>query len=392
MKLAYIVENYGQISETFVTDLVDGIARAGVDLRVFEDRHLAGCHGPTGDFSVAETGYATQYRSAVNWIGRLSKVSTRRDVGPGLRRFFAYRTLVEHLRAFGPDIAYIDHGNNAVLARAALMALGVPFVVHFHGRDASELLGSNDYREQIQRVFDDAAAVVVASLHIRRRLVLAGCPVEKIHLVHLGVNVDAIPDPDWETRRRLPPSVIHLGRLVEKKNPLALLHAFRLVNDKIPESTLTMVGDGPLRPLVEKRVARLRLTGAVHLAGALPHKEAIAELKKHRLYAQHSVTDSRGDQEGFSISILEAAANGLPVVSTLHDGIPENVVDGETGYLVPEFNYEVMAGRMIQLLSDHSLVEAMGRAGRKRVEEHFRFEQRVKSILALLETVAVRMV
>lgn len=388
MRIAYIVENYGQISETFVTDLVDGIARSGAEVRVFEDRHLAACHRPTGEFSVGETGFTTRHRAPVNWLGRLGKVALGRDVAPSLRRHLARRALLEPLRAFKPDVAYIDHGNNAVLARPALKFLGVPFVAHFHGRDASQLLGSNDYCEQLQRVFHDAAALVVASEHIRRRLVLAGCPGEKIHLVHLGVDVSAIPVPDWKERQKLPPSIIHLGRLVEKKNPLALLHAFALVKEKIPDATLTMVGDGPLRGEVERRATRLGLAGAVRLTGALPHKLALAELRQHRVYAQHCVTDSRGDQEGFNVSFLEAAAYGLPVVSTLHDGIPENVVDGETGFLVPEFHFEAMAERLVVLLSDPDLMEVMGRAGRRRVEERFRFEQRAAKILALLKAVA----
>ena len=271
-----------------------------------------------------------------------------------------------------------------MLVRSALKALEIPYVVHFHGRDASHLFGSKVYAEQLEDVFADSAGMIVASGHIRRRLILAGCPDEKIHLIPLGVQVDKIPEPDWASRRSIKPSVVHLGRLVEKKNPLALLHAFSIVKSQVPEATLTIIGDGPLRAPVERRIRELGLTDSVSLTGALPNDRALAELARHSLYAQHCVTDSSGDQEGFNISFLEAAASGLPVVSTLHDGIPENVVHGETGFLVPEYDYESMAERMVQLLRDPARMEAMGRAGRDRVASKFQFAHRADRIVSLL--------
>ncbi len=384
MKLAYIVENYGQLSETFVTDLVTGLGQEGIVGRVFTDKSFA---TPYGGFDLCETPFCHKGQFSTRWLGRCERLLGGSGLEARLGRRSARKILLPALQSFGAEVAYIDHGNNAILAREALVELGVPFVVHFHGRDASKLLASTDYQAEVRNVFCDALAVIVASHHIGRRLVLAGCPPEKIRHVSLGVDFNRIPEPQWEQRRGLPFSVIHVGRLVEKKQPIALLHAFSIVSKHIPEATLTFIGDGPLRSQLEDRVAILGLGASVRMAGPLAHDSVLEELQQHRIYAQHCVTDSQGDQEGFSVSMLEAAACGLPVVSTFHDGIPENVLDGKTGFLVPEYDFEAMAERIIRLLIDHELAEKMGAVGRLRVAENFRIEQRVAAIHAILREV-----
>ena len=108
-------------------------------------------------------------------------------------------------------------------------------------------------------------------------------------------------------------------------------------------------------------------------------------MNKHWIYAQHSVTAISGDKEGYAISPAEAAAHELPVVSTIHNGIPEHVIDGETGFLVPEFDYESMAERIIQLIQNPMLAKKMGRAGRNNILALNNPQKRIDKIYNLLE-------
>ncbi|MCH8328093.1 MAG: glycosyltransferase family 4 protein [Candidatus Marinimicrobia bacterium] len=146
----------------------------------------------------------------------------------------------------------------------------------------------------------------------------------------------------WQERLQAYPSVVFLGRLTGKKNPIALIHAFALVRASVPKAKLTIIGDGPLREKLVKRIEVLGLQSAVTILGVLDQEAAWNEMRHHWIYAQHSVSSISGDQEGFALSLAEAAAHELPVVSTWHNGIPENVIHGETGYLVREFDYEEM--------------------------------------------------
>jgi len=268
-----------------------------------------------------------------------------------------------------------------------LKDLKIPYCVHFHGVDASKYFSSKIYLDEIRKVFINAFKVVVMSNHIKRRLILAGCKEEKISLVPVAKYFENdLPQCNWAFRKRNLPSILSIGRLVEKKNPLALLYAFKIVKEKIPEAILTFIGDGPLKNELESRIIQLNLTKSVHLLGALEHKLAMQYFKSHWVYAQHCCTASNGDQEGFNNTMVEAASCGLPIVSTFHDGIPENVDNGENGFLVSEYDFEAMAEKIIILLNDTDLAEKMGQNGFKKYQKGFGVEIRVEKIANLLKS------
>ena len=262
----------------------------------------------------------------------------------------------------------------------------IPMVVHFHGMDASSAFNSVTYRSEIQQVFRYVSMVITASHHIKRLLVLKGCPPEKIKVVRYGVKVAEIQPKNWELRAPNP-AIIFLGRLTEKKNPVALVHAFNLVKKSVEDAQLTIVGDGPLRNEVEQVVKKLGLTDSVTMHGELSHEKAMEILSDHWVFAQHSVTASNGDQEGFALSPAEAAAYELPVVSTMHNGIPEHVIDGVTGYLVREFDYETMADKIIQLLRNRDLSVKMGQNGRLNILGLNNPQKRIESVKSILQLV-----
>jgi colanic acid/amylovoran biosynthesis glycosyltransferase len=102
------------------------------------------------------------------------------------------------------------------------------------------------------------------------------------------------------------------------------------------------------------------------------------------MYVQHSRTAPNGDEEGMGVTFVEASARGLPIVSTRHNGIPDVVLDGRTGYLVPEGDVDAMAQRIIELAENSSLWSTMGRAGRAHVEEGFSLDRQVARTVEVL--------
>jgi colanic acid/amylovoran biosynthesis glycosyltransferase len=296
----------------------------------------------------------------------------------------AKQCLLPILKKCKPDTIYIDYGTVAALAHSAFKELAIPFVVHFHGSDISSALNNSAYRQELQNVFNNASVLIVASNHVRRLLILEGAPPDKINLVRLGINLEGLIPKPWSERKSLPPSVVFLGRFTPKKHPVALLEAFALVKQKLSDAQLTMIGDGSEMPRVIQRIEKLGLEDSVKLYGALPRAEALSIVNEHWVFAQHSVTAPSGDQEGFGISLAEAAALELPIVSTLHNGIPEQVIDGKTGFLVREFDYEAMAERIIELLTNPELAEKMGKYGRHKISHLCLTNQRVDSINDIL--------
>ncbi len=384
MKIAYIASDFGLVSETFVQDLAIGLAEAGQTVKIFCNQATATRVDSLPLHVVRFLGVS----SLLDRVGlRVDRLLGQQGEARTYQRYLshAHRQLRPALRQYQPDVAYIDYGTVAALARSVLQELNIPFVVHFHGADITSALNNPAYRQALQQVFQTASALIVASDHVRRLLILEGAPAAKIHVVRLGVNLSGLQPLPWSERKRLPPSIVFLGRLTPKKHPIALLEAFALVKQQVPDAHLSIIGDGPELTRVQQRISSLDLSDAVTLYGALPRAEALAIVNRHWVFAQHSVTAPSGDQEGFGISLAEAAALELPIVSTLHNGIPEQVVDGKTGFLVREFDYEAMADYLAKLLFNPDSAEMIGKAGREKICELCKSKQRVQQIKELIQ-------
>ncbi len=388
MHIGYFTHSPVAISETFIHDLIYGLDARASKLTLFSGatstRALAGVTVlPTGYHEIPE---AKSYR-----LYKVGQVFGRR--GDVLRFNYAQATAQRILRQemaslVDLDAAYIDYGLSSAILAPLFTSLDIPFVVHVHGFDVSTALSSPRYKQAFIDSCHGARSIVAASHHLKRLLVLAGAPEHKIEVIRYGVSADTISPMPWSERRRLPPTVVHLGRLTEKKHPIALVHAFALVHRAIPDARLEIIGDGPLRAEVERRIKSLGLSQAVALHGALSRERSFPILNRCQVFAQHSVTSISGDQEGFPVSPAEAAMHELPVVTTAHSGLTENIVDGETGYLVQEHNYEAMVERIIHLLQHPDLAERMGKAGRRRILAMCRPEERADRIFTLLQTAA----
>ena len=132
-----------------------------------------------------------------------------------------------------------------------------------------------------------------------------------------------------------------------------------------------MAGDGPLLESCRLLADSLGLSNVVKFPGVLPPEAIARHMHGARAFVQHSLVTSDGDSEGFGIVFVEAGASALPVVATRHDGIPEIVLDGETGFLVEERDVGAMAERMSRLLREPGLAVELGSAARRRCEAHF---------------------
>ena len=225
-------------------------------------------------------------------------------------------------------------------------------------------------------------AVICSSHHIKRLCIIAGVKRDKLTVVPNALNETLLERTVQEKTKH--PSFVHLGRLTEKKHPIATLHAFHLVKRALPDATLKFIGDGPLMETLKQRTRQLAMTESVTFTGALSQEQALRELGDAWVYCQHSVTSSSGDQEGFANSIAEAGLLEIPCVSTLHNGIPEHVKHGDTGFLVREFDFEEMATRMIEIASDPILRDTLGRNAHNHYSINYSQKKRAELIKQLV--------
>jgi glycosyltransferase involved in cell wall biosynthesis len=287
------------------------------------------------------------------------------------------------LRIARPAVVLAEYGPTGAALREPCARVGVPLVVHFHGYDATERAILEKYAERYRALFRDAAAIVAVSRTMRRQLIDLGAPPEKVHCNPCGVDCQAFRGGDPAAA---PPVFLAVGRLVDKKGPDLTLRAFAEVYRACcPAARLRLVGDGPLAGRCRELAGALGVGDAVTFLGARPPAVVREEMRRARAFVQHSVRAPSGDCEGTPVGILEAGATGLPVVATRHGGIPDVVVEGETGLLVEERDVAGMAAAMRRLAEEPALAGALGRAARRRVEAQFTLEHSVGALWAILE-------
>jgi glycosyltransferase involved in cell wall biosynthesis len=262
---------------------------------------------------------------------------------------------------------------------------GLRLFAHAHGYDISLKLREKNWAWNYRRLAD-RATIISPSIFAQNLLVEHGIPRGRIIVIPYGTTFP--PASMIPTRSQLGEARVRflaVGRLVGKKAPHLLIEAFRRTLADCPGGELTIIGDGPLAGLLETAIRETGLEGRVKLLGRQPHDVVLQNYRTHDVFVQHSIVDpDTGDMEGLPVSILEAMAWGLPVVSTIHAGIPEAVVSGETGLLVKEQDIDSMAASMVALARDPSRRWAMGEKGRARLETRFAWDVEKASLLKLI--------
>ena len=373
--LAIVAPSFNHLSETFIADHVRTLAPGRTVLVSQDGRGSAGYGCPVlGHVQPAFTSFGPLDAWAKDLRFRL-----RRRFGPALS-FDDRMRLAAFLKEQEVTVVLAEYGPTGVLAADVCASLGLPLHVIFHGLDASALLRHATVRRRYKHLWPRAAGVICVSRALADRLVTAaGCPKSLVHIVPCGVDEAAFPPGTPEPGR-----ILAIGRLVEKKAPQLTIQAFAEVARRFPDAHLDVVGDGPLRAACAAAVAEAGLGDRVTLHGALPHAACGALLRRAAVFAQHSVTAATGDTEGSPVAIAEAMATALPVVATRHSGIPEQVEDGVTGYLVPEGDVAGMGVALARLLADPERARALGAAGRKRFLAGFTQAQSRRRLRAIL--------
>ena len=283
------------------------------------------------------------------------------------------------LAAFSPAIVHAQFGFSGPPALPLARAAGVPLVVTFRGSDITSR-PSPAYHRARRRVYQEAAAVLGVAQHLCDKLVADGCPPEKVGFLTTGIDVRKFDVPRLPAAR---PTVLFVGRLVEKKGLSDLLAAVPAVVQAVPEVSFELIGTGELQPAVDALAARF--PGHVLVRGRQPHTEVIAALQRAAVHCVPSRPAASGDSEGMPNVHLEAQAAGVPPVAFDADGVREAVLHGETGVLVPTGDVPALAAALIALLRDEPRRRALGEAGRERVRRHFDVRRQCAQLEALYD-------
>jgi glycosyltransferase involved in cell wall biosynthesis len=289
-------------------------------------------------------------------------------------------------RRHGVDHVHVHFANRAAHTALFLKEFsGIPFSVTAHGQDFMADLGEDDLLREISA----AAEFIAVETDYSRNLLQKRCPESagKIHRVYNGMDLTNFPALSPKTISDAPLRILSVGRLVPFKGFENLIAACAQLRSKQLNFTCHIIGDGPLREKLESQIMELGVHSVVKLRGALTQERVFQELKDCDIFALASITDQAGASDVFPTVIQEAMASARAVVSTRLAGIPETVVDGETGFLVPPGDINALASALEKLMREPALRSRFGAAGRARIEQHFQIATTIRPLLDLLRPV-----
>lgn len=351
MKIALITRRYPPLiggAEKVLSYLADALAAEGAEVVVV-----------TSALGVPAS-EATDQAPAVPVV-RLA-TSPLRFVGTWLYM----RNLAAWLARNPIDLAYVSMlKHDAFVAVGLGRRLGFPVVLRPEGAGATGDLawqGWGRFGRRIGRRCRLADVVVAISPAIHAELRAAGYEAERI--INLPNGVPIPPEP-WHPRPDGSdhPRAVFVGRLASEKGLETLIDAWPIVRAARPTAQLVLVGEGPERPALEARIARLGLGEAIELAG--PRADPTPALRAADLFVLPSL------EEGMSIALLEAMALGLPAVASAIPGNLRLLHDGEHGRLVPPGDPAALARAVLDRWADPRAALDRAAAGRRRVAEHF---------------------
>lgn len=302
-----------------------------------------------------------------------------------------------YLKALNGRKAKLIHahfGVEGVYALSLAKILKLPLITTFHGFDATTsvkaLVNSGspswiNYARLRNKLAQHGDIFLCVSNFIRNRVIELGFPAEKTHVHYIGIDSKSIQPRALENET---PVILHVARLVEKKGTEYLIRAFTDVVKNVPEAKLTIIGDGPLKTYLSELVNSLGLNSSVTLEGAQSHESVLSHMQKSAMLVLPSVYSKTGDAEGLGMVLLEAAAYGLPLIGTNHGGIPEVVIDGETGYLVPERDSDSLSDKIISLMTNQNDRIRMGKNARSLIESQFDIHVQTKKLEAFYDEVS----
>jgi len=395
MRVAFIVWEFPVLSETFVLNQITGLIDRGHQVDIYA--HIPGdtqkVHPDVTRYRLLER---TAYVPAIpkNVGLRLLKairlcfqnfqrnprlaLSALNFVKYGQRSLSLWFTyaIAPLLDTPTYDIIHAQFGTDGLtsLALRDIGALRGKLITTFRGYDISTYVQSNG-KDVYQSLFETGDFFLANCEFFRQRAIQLGCDPAQIKVHGSGIDCRRFTFKPRQPAADGVMRIVTTGRLVEKKGIEYSIRAIAQLLQRYPRLEYSIVGDGELRPELEQLIQSLGVGDRIHLCGRKQQQELIELLDQAHLFVAPSVTATDGNQDAPVNVLKEAMAMGLPVVSTLHGGIPELVEDGISGFLVPERDVAALRDRLEYLVTHPECWPEMGLAGRTFVETHFDIER-----------------
>lgn len=378
MRIAFLVSEFPSVSQTFVLNQIVGLIDLGHDVHIFADKsgNTDTIHDNYGKYNLSKhTDYCRIPKNKIvrvltalflivkyapsnfGVIGRSLNVFRYGKQAWSLSLLFMSIPLLKR----GPfDIVHCQFGTLGLraLSISPTRPRDSKLVTSIRGSDVTVFL--RKHPGIYQELFREGDLFLPVCGFLKERLLQEGCEDKKIVVHYSGIDCSKFR---YVQRRRVPGESIRIltvGRLVQKKGVAFAIDAVSSLLSMGEKIDYQIVGDGVLRENLQRLIEGMGIERQVRLLGWKTHEEVKKLLEESHVLVAPSLTSEEGDQEGIPNVIKEAMASGLPVISTRHSGIPELVVDGVSGLLVPERDAAALSNALAYLIGHPELCNKMG--------------------------------
>jgi colanic acid/amylovoran biosynthesis glycosyltransferase len=393
---AYLFERFPSFGQTFCYREVAEVYRQGVAPPIFSIRNPK--DEPAQDWDpgiVGHVHYLPEEKELLEAVQRAAKkgrltpkiIAALEEWGRRTDFLRLYQAIYVGLRLQEAGVGHVHAHFAGMAARTAFwIARFFPITFSFTAH-ANDIFAPRNFEISLDKLIN-AARVIVTETDYSEKFLRERFSehADRIHRIYNGLNLaefsSAKPSAD-------PPLIVAIGRLIVKKGFTNLISACALLVDRKRLFRCEIFGDGPLEKDLCAQIEDLGLQEHVQLLGPKPQHELRARLAKANVFVLPSVPEAGGGMDNLPTVVMEAMATGLPVVSTTIGGIPEMVVEGETGFLVPPDDVSALSEAIEKITNDHSLGQRLGRAGYERAQKLFSIEKSVGALFELIPSGAV---
>ena len=364
MKVGFFLLKFPLASETFVLNQITAFIDMGYEVEIvaLQKGDLTHTHAafksyklsektvwlldePEGKFGKLQSRALNTLRGALRT--RTWRALSRARYGDEARNLILSSICGRQKQTLEADV-FIAHFGPAGVTAAKLKELGLlkgKIATVFHGIDISHRDALAHYTPEYRQLFERGDLMLPISDLWASRLKQMGCPDGKIAVSRMGVDMDKFSLRPMKTPGT-PLEIISVARLTEKKGLHIAIEACRLLKARGVAFRYNILGIGPWEVRLKTLIEQLQLDDVVFMPGFKPSHEVKEMLDSADLFLLPSITGEDGDMEGIPVALMEAMAVGIPVVSTIHSGIPELIDAGESGWLVPEKDAFALADRL----------------------------------------------
>ncbi len=390
-QFAYLFERFPSFGQTFCYREVAELARQGVTPPIFSIRKPKDEPPQDWDKRIVEAvDYLPEEEELLDEVRRASQ--KERLTGEVIAALSEWGRRPDFLRLYqavhvGVRLRQmrIDHVHAHFAGMAARTAFwiqkffGISFSFTGH---ANDIFAPRNFEIGLPSLVD-AARVIVTETDFAEKFLRERFPerADRIHRIYNGLTIAGFRRADFSSAS---PLIVAVGRLIDKKRFADLIRACRLLMERGRSFRCEIIGEGPLEKELHQQIDDLDLQNYVKLLGPKPQHEIAEHLAMGTVFVLPSVIDASGGMDNLPTVIMEAMATGLPVISTPIGGIPEMVVQNETGMLVPAGDSSALASAIERVIADLSLARRLGENGYKRANELFSIEKNVRELLATI--------